>query len=520
MSFFTGRLSSSRVTDVTDVDDTDLESALTASLAASEVPIPTEFQRTNDHDSVAVEAPAPAPIRGYEGLDLTRHSLKGYTIAVSLLNKDLWVWKYGYRLNKIEGNKQLEYWLCRTCYQARSSVPHRYQTGSQTSSSGKHMKEAHRINRDGPIAVACSASPKKRKVTDLFGLPEETDHITVSRFAATFNAGRFKSNLLRWIIFCHIPFRKVDNEHWRSMLIDLNPLVQNSLPDHTTVSRWIHKAYDSYLGVITELLATAIGLIHFSMDMWTSKNGIALASLIAHFIDNSGKLWNFVLGLPAHHGAHSGVNIAETTSSIIYQFSIPRGSVGYFCSDNAANNDTCMAALAAEFDFDAIKRRLRCVGHILNLVAKALMVGYTGDDDVLELELDRDGKEEREQLLTWRRKGPVGKLHNLVTYILQSTQREELLASLQTEPHVDHVIKVRIYRLIRDNDTRWNSMYAMIERALMLREALDAFVQLEVNEWTAYENAYDHKNSHKPVNQRPAKRERPHLLDDRLSYED
>ncbi|SMR46801.1 unnamed protein product [Zymoseptoria tritici ST99CH_1E4] len=42
--------------------------------------------------------------------------------------------------------------------------------------------------------------------------------------------------------------------------------------------------------------------------------------------------------------------------------------------------------------------------------------------------------------------------------------------------------------------------WIQIERALKLREALDAFVQLEVNKWTAYENAYDHKNSYKPVN--------------------
>ena len=34
-----------------------------------------------------------------------------------------------------------------------------------------------------------------------------------------------------------------------------------------------------------------------------------------------------------------------------------------------------MEHLAAEFDFDYTARRVRCVGHILKLVAKAIMIG-------------------------------------------------------------------------------------------------------------------------------------------------
>lgn len=229
------------------------------------------------------------------------------------------------------------------------------------------------------------------------------------------------------------------------------------------------------------------------MDMWTSRNGISLAGVVVHFIDNTGKLWNFLLGLPSHHTAHSGINIADTVSAIIHHFSIPHDKVSYFYSDNASNNDTCIDALGLEFGFDPVKWRLRCVGHIINLIAKAVMVGYC-DNDVLEVELDAEGVKEREQLIAWRKRGPVGKLHNIIIYILGSTQRTELFESLQqlVSENGGNAVKETIYRLIRDNDTRWNSLYTMIERALLLRDAIEEFMQLEVNEWTVYEVMQTH----------------------------
>jgi hypothetical protein len=43
--------------------------------------------------------------------------------------------------------------------------------------------------------------------------------------------------------------------------------------------------------------------------------------------------------------------------------------------DNASNNDTCIQDLAKEFDFDFKERRLRCIEHIINLVARSIIFG-------------------------------------------------------------------------------------------------------------------------------------------------
>ena len=67
---------------------------------------------------------------------------------------------------------------------------------------------------------------------------------------------------------------------------------------------------------------------------------------------------------------------------------------------------------------------------------------------------------------TWRRKGPLGKLHNIVVYIQRSPQRRAAFQKLSQGRH-----------LIRDNKTRWNSWYAMIGCAIdeKVRPAIELY---------------------------------------------
>ena len=47
--------------------------------------------------------------------------------------------------------------------------------------------------------------------------------------------------------------------------------------------------------------------------------------------------------------------------------------------DNAANNNTAITAIIKEFDFNPIKRRLRYLGHIINIIAYHLLYSYNLD---------------------------------------------------------------------------------------------------------------------------------------------
>jgi hypothetical protein len=81
-----------------------------------------------------------------------------------------------------------------------------------------------------------------------------------------------------------------------------------------------------------------------------------------------------------------------------------------------------MEVLAEEFESDVKERRLRCASHIITLMTKQILFGE--DLGAFELEVSV-AKDELEDLQLWQKKGPIGKLHNIVKYIKDSYQRRE-----------------------------------------------------------------------------------------------
>jgi hypothetical protein len=61
------------------------------------------------------------------------------------------------------------------------------------------------------------------------------------------------------------------------------------MPSRTSVSRWIAKAYDQQLGVVTETFASAITKVSLSFDQWASGNSVALSYIVVHFINAGDK---------------------------------------------------------------------------------------------------------------------------------------------------------------------------------------------------------------------------------------
>jgi hypothetical protein len=129
-------------------------------------------------------------------------------------------------------------------------------------------------------------------------------------------------------------------------------------------------------------------------------------------------------------------------------------------------------------EFEATERRLRCAGHIFNLVAHSILFGTDNanlepigdaihDDDILSLELAK-----------WRSKGPIGKLHNIVLWIRRSALHRERLQEKQRELGFKDK-----KQLVQDNSTRWNSTYYSLQRAVELRQPVEAILDEEMSTW-------------------------------------
>jgi hypothetical protein len=224
---------------------------------------------------------------------------------------------------------------------------------------------------------------------------------------------------------------------------------------------------------IEKSLSQAASSITISFDNWTADNGLDFPGVTAHYLDASLCPRAILLGMRDTRGSHSGESVAEEVLRVINDYDIA-DKVQYFMADNATANDRAIRVLSGSLDVDPEHDRLRCGAHVLNLVAKAVLYGT--DNDAIDPD-EREGclsdsrhiaaleavvrsEPGEEALQTWRRKGPVGKLHNLVTHIQKIPKRRrffEMKQNVDSDSDDD-----RIYRLIVNGGIRWNSSCDMI----------------------------------------------------------
>ena len=120
--------------------------------------------------------------------------------------------------------------------------------------------------------------------------------------------------------------------------------------------------------------------------------------------------------------------------------------------------------------FDPKAKRLRCMGHVLNLIAEAYLYGQDVSD--FEVQFKEQGLKGRRKM--WRDRGELGKLHNLVAHVMASGKRSELFTALQSTENIGKAAGKR-WRLVLDGGIRWNATYSMIRRALELKQALNTY---------------------------------------------
>jgi hypothetical protein len=139
---------------------------------------------------------------------------------------------------------------------------------------------------------------------------------------------------------------------------------------------------------------------------------------------------------------------------------------GYIMEDNVSNNASLVRALVEEqvhgtYLYAAGEHRLRCIGNVINLAVKAFWFGDVDRallKDTVIFTLDT--------MAEWRKIGHWDKAHNITMYVLASPQRRQVFKQLGG-----------ITILHRDNATRWNTGYSMIQSINLNRDAAEVFCQ-------------------------------------------
>jgi hypothetical protein len=86
-----------------------------------------------------------------------------------------------------------------------------------------------------------------------------------------------------------------------------------------------------------------------------------------------------------------------------------------------------------------------------------------------------------------RKRGPLDKIHNIVTWIRASPQRREKLRNYQVhQPSIDEGTseeRPNTLEFIADNNTRWSSFFYMLRRATQEKDSFADLIEEEHSKW-------------------------------------
>lgn len=304
----------------------------------------------------------------------------------------------------------------------------------------------------------------------------------VYNVVSSFDSSKFKTLLLRWIVCTNISFSEVEHEQFRELLIYCNAVLGDILPrSGNTIRDWVMKEFQAQRILVQKILESYGGQVHISFDMWTSTNSLALLGVVGHWI-HQGVTQTALLGLRRLRNQHTGENMSEAVVSVIEEYTL-QSKIGYFMLDNAPSNDVCVSFICQQLDLaDSITeqkaRRLRCTGHVLNLVVKAFLFGTDAESFEIDISAAHELSNEHQELELWRRRGPIGKLHNMIHHIRRTPQRREEFFRIQVQGDSEF----EQLMVVADNVTRWNSTYNMIECAMKVKDPIDLFTARNFND--------------------------------------
>ncbi|KZL82707.1 transposase-like protein [Colletotrichum incanum] len=335
-----------------------------------------------------------------------------------------------------------------------------------SSSPADHLRKAHKIRKgdettDSESPHEVQNAPFKRQCLDFSGLTSK-------------KVKSIQEPSVGLVVDANLSFGIYHNPYFQSLISQLDPQLSELPWSQSSITRALEDIYNQKKEYIRALLLSADSDIHLGFDLWTSSNRHAIMAVTAHFLTKQNGPQVLLIALRRQLGAHDGFNLANTLEEVIIQWGISH-KIGALIADNASSNDTCLRSLFPRLSpsmtsRDITARRIRCFGHILNLVSKAFLFG----NDAESFERRSDAfcllQQDEEDLQHWRKKGPIGKLHNIVKFVRSSPQRTQRFKRI-TREEIDQRSggillceeTQREVELILDNATRWNSTYLMIE---------------------------------------------------------
>ncbi|KAI8411223.1 hypothetical protein FOFC_07817, partial [Fusarium oxysporum] len=326
----------------------------------------------------------------------------------------------------------------------------------------KHLRDFHGIRVIEHVERSDLKKQQHGTITDLFGRQEERQasrDLTGEKYLANaINIPAFEEALARLLAVRNIAHTFIEYPEFHAVILSCNYMARDVLlRSRRAVPKLLKKTFAQHKqGLVKKLHNSLSSMVHFTIDMWTSsEQKAAYQAIVVHFVDAETRgVAQALLSLREFKGSHNGKLQAKAFLEVVEEYDL-RGKVGYFTMDNHDANDTMLDDIAKEIDgLDPVARRLRCSGHIMNLIVQAFL---------------------------FRSKAKK----------IQEDEREGIDEASSTSIYND--FKAEIGRALpRDNDTRWNSWFRLIDVAIENRAKFMDWIQ--ENHAKIEKDALDHND--------------------------
>ncbi len=198
------------------------------------------------------------------------------------------------------------------------------------------------------------------------------------------------------------------------------------------------------------LLQLIAFFVYLTCDIQILSNSLAFLNVVSHFIDENKALRTLLLALKELQEGHSGENIIVIIINVLSIYVICN-RLEYFVIDNATNNNNILETIATNFQkidnvyYNLIEHCLRYIDYIINLFVQMFLFDkYSNIGDCCKSNSNEDETDNsfNIELQNYRKLGLQDKLHNIVVYIIQSSQRIQKFRQLRKS-----LISKRDYRV-------------------------------------------------------------------------
>ena len=285
------------------------------------------------------------------------------------------IWNYGYE-HRSEARYDTKDWRCGRCLKDNLVTF----TTEMTTNCRRHLLTSHHI----PLSKTGTTKAVEDAQDGEDGEEEDEEEemkpvkSKLRSLIHVVNIEDFRFHLLRWIVERHVPFSVVEDQNFQLMLTSLNNSLSGYLvKSGDSIRNWLEDEFIQAQVVIRdEVIAKARSKIHISCDLWSAPNGYAMCGVAAHFVGHSGRVQHVLLALRRMRAAHGGREMAEVMIGVLKDYGIRR-RLGVFVADNLETNDVAWKGVINELHpgRDPKASRSRCLGHIINLAAKAFLFG-------------------------------------------------------------------------------------------------------------------------------------------------